>query len=65
MAPPSREKKRDPPAKLNMDMAGMGEKPKILSGPYFFIVYIIAEAMISKTSSQLDLLKPPLPLAHW
>jgi hypothetical protein len=29
-----------------MDIAGIGEKPIILSGPYFFVVYKLAAAII-------------------
>ncbi len=44
-----------------MDMAGMGENPKIRSGPYSWMVAIRAAAMSSFTSSQETRTKPPLP----
>ncbi len=39
----------------------MGEKPTTRSGPCLLIVYVLAAAMISSTSSQLERTKPPRP----
>jgi hypothetical protein len=44
-----------------MDIAGMGEKPAMRSGPCSLMVWILAAAMISLTSSQVDRTKPPRP----
>ncbi|MNN74274.1 hypothetical protein D3C81_1904580 [compost metagenome] len=44
-----------------MDMAGIGEKPTMRSGPYFLIVSAFAAAMISFDSSHVARTKPPRP----
>src|SRR5690554_4255464 len=44
-----------------MDMAGIGEKPMIRSGPNFLAVYTLEAAISSLTSSQLERTKPPMP----
>jgi hypothetical protein len=46
-------------------MAGIGEKPITRSGPCFLIVYTLAAATISLTSSQLERTKPPSPRTLW
>ena len=63
--PPNSCKKREPPPYERYDIAGMGEKPKTRSGPYFFAVYKFAAATISSTSSQFVRRNPPLPRAFW
>ena len=46
-----------------MLIAGIGEKPMMRSGPYLFMVYTWAAAMISATSGHEVRTRPPLPLA--
>ncbi len=57
--------KRAPAACEAMDMAGMGENPKMRSGPCFLTVCTWAAPMISRTSGQEDRTSPPLPRARW
>jgi hypothetical protein len=44
-----------------MDMAGIGEKPITRSGPYLRTVWILAAAISSLTSSQVERTSPPSP----
>ena len=55
----------EPAAWLTIDIAGMGEKPAIRSGPYSLMVCTCAAAIISVASAQLTRTKPPLPRARW
>ena len=54
---------RAPAAWEAIDIAGIGEKPKTRSGPYFFIVCTCAAAMISEISAHCARTNPPLPRA--
>ena len=65
LTPPNNCRKREPPAYERYDMAGMGEKPKMRSGPYFLAVWSMPATTISVTSSQVVRRKPPLPRAFW
>ncbi len=57
--------KRLPAACEAIDIAGIGEKPKIRSGPWVFAVWTCAAATISRVSSQDARTRPPLPRAFW
>ena len=59
------DRNRAPDAKLVMDMAGSGVKPKIRSGPCFLMVEMSEAAMISDASSHEKRTKPPFPRACW
>src|SRR5699024_4312847 len=63
IGPPINCIKRLPAAWLIMDIAGIGEKPTLRSGPYFITVYNVDAAINFVTSSQSTRTKPPLPLA--
>ncbi len=43
----------------------MGEKPITRSGPWRLMVWMLAAATISLTSSQLERAKPPMPRTFW
>jgi hypothetical protein len=51
-------------AEDTIDMAGIGEKPAIRSGPCSRMVWTWAAATISSASSQLARTRPPLPRAR-
>ena len=55
--------KRVPTQWETIDIAGMGEKPAIRSGPYVLIVCTWAAAIISTASAQDTRTSPPLPRA--
>ena len=55
---------RDPAAWDTIDIAGIGEKPAIRSGPYLAMVCTWAAAAISAASSQPIRIRPPLPRAR-
>ena len=57
--------KRAPAACEAIDMAGIGEKPKMRSGPCFFAVCTCAAPIISSTSGHEERIRPPLPRARW
>src|SRR3989344_4064799 len=59
--PPMRLRQREPAAYEIIDIAGMGEKPMMRSGPCFLMVYTLAAAIIWLTSSQVLRTKPPRP----
>jgi len=46
-------------------MAGMGENPITRSGPQRLIVYALAAATSSLTSSQVERTSPPKPRRLW
>ncbi|CAB4597443.1 unannotated protein [freshwater metagenome] len=58
-----RDTKRAPAACDAIDIAGIGEKPKTRSGPYFLIVCTCAAAIISEISPHCARTNPPLPRA--
>ncbi len=65
MTPPSSSTNRAPTACETIDIAGIGEKPTIRSGPCSLIVCTCAAAAISSASSQDTRTCPPLPRARW
>lgn len=60
-----RDMKREPTACEAIDIAGIGEKPAIRSGPYSWRVCTCAAAAISSASGQSIRTSPPLPRADW
>ena len=48
-----------------MDMAGIGVKPKMRSGPCVWMVWMRAAATSTAASSQDTRTKPPLPRSTW
>ena len=48
-----------------MDMAGIGVKPKMRSGPWVWMVWMSEAATRVAASSHDTRTKPPLPRAAW
>ena len=65
MQPPTSSMNREPTACDTIDIAGIGEKPAIRSGPQVLMVCTCAAATISTASSQDTRTCPPLPRACW
>lgn len=56
---------REPAANDTIDIAGIGEKPAIRSGPWALMVCTCAAAIISVASAQVTRTSPPMPRACW
>ena len=59
------DRNRAPEAKLVMDMAGRGVKPKMRSGPCVLTVETSDAATSSAASSHEKRTNPPIPRAFW